>query len=103
MAKPIVIINPVTGERSFTKHPERLSARSRVEKINGVLFGYLRPTLGYGIVIANRWSMPHTKWECGALYEPDTVPKEREQKRTRAYEQACEFLGCSPRPGEVVS
>jgi len=103
MAKPIVIINPVTGERSFTKHPERLSARSRVEKINGVLFGYMKPTPGYGIVVAKRWSMPQTKWERGALYEPEAVPKDREHKRTSAYEQACEFLGCRHRPGEVVS
>lgn len=93
MAKPIAIINPVTGERSFTKHPELLPARARIESVNGILFGYFRNTTGCRISVVDRWFAPRTAFEFGALYEPPDTERKQETKKESAYQRACSQLG----------
>jgi hypothetical protein len=53
MSKPVEIIHPITGQRCFTKHPERLLARCRIKEADGALIG-LQPNEQYLPVIVGQ-------------------------------------------------
>ena len=92
--RPVEIVHPITGQRCFTKHPEKLLARCRAQEIDGTLLGRPEHLIsGFEIAVVNTWTFPRTEWRHGALKDKPVVPDDGPVDKRSAYDKACEQLG----------
>ena len=92
--KPVEIIHPVTGQKCFTKHPEKLLSRCRAAQVEGTLFGRPEQLIsGFQIKVVDTWTYPHTEWFHGALVETLPATISEPVQTQSAFERATAQLG----------